>query len=104
MCIFGIYVKGLRGGVGAGGCQNDGSAVSTVVQTSAGVGFSTGLGRQGLLHPRTFPPALAPAPSAEWSRWRVGGSIIMVSSVVAYGERTSLLRFWLSPSLTKVLL
>lgn len=33
---------------------------------------------------------LPPTPSTEWSRWHVGEIITMVSSVVAYGRRTSL--------------
>lgn len=59
---------------------------------------SRGLGRQGLLHRRALPPALAPVLLQNGSRWRVGESIIVASSVVAYG-RASLLRFWLSPGL-----
>lgn len=59
--------------------------------------FFTGLGQKGLLHPGTVPPALSPIPSAESSRWCVVENTSMVSSVVAYGRRTFLLRFWLSP-------
>lgn len=62
------------------------------------VNFTRDLGRRGLLHRNVFPPALAPVLLQNGSRWRVGESIIVASSVVAYG-RPSLLRLWLSPGL-----
>lgn len=52
-----------------------------------------------MVDPRTFPPALAPTPSAEWEQVHVGESIIMVSSVVTYGKRTCLLTLRLSSGL-----
>lgn len=71
----------------------------TVLQTSLEACFSLGLQRRGCHIPERPLLLLPPRHLQNGSRWHVGESIIMLSSVVACGKRTSLSWFWLSPGL-----